>query len=73
MIYIQYLQGLCQSRLSTADYALLLAAFATTAVLNRWLQWALSPGLKRPVREAHHSQSSVEVKNGGAPSTLSRK
>jgi hypothetical protein len=29
----QYLQGLCQSRLSTADYGLLLVAFATTAVL----------------------------------------
>jgi hypothetical protein len=32
IIYQKYLQGLCQSRLSTADYALLLAAFATTAV-----------------------------------------
>jgi hypothetical protein len=31
---VQYLQGLCQSRLSTADYALLLVAFATTAVLD---------------------------------------
>jgi hypothetical protein len=34
MVYIQYVQGLCQSRLSTADYALLLVAFATTAVLD---------------------------------------
>jgi hypothetical protein len=34
IIYIQYVQGLCQSRLSTADYALLLVAFATTAVLD---------------------------------------
>jgi inner membrane protein involved in colicin E2 resistance len=34
VINIQYLQGLCQSRLRTADYALLLVAFATTAVLD---------------------------------------
>jgi hypothetical protein len=34
MVSIQYVQGLCQSRLSTADYALLLVAFATTAVLD---------------------------------------
>jgi hypothetical protein len=34
MFNVQYLQGLCQSGLSTADYALLLAAFATTAVLD---------------------------------------
>jgi hypothetical protein len=33
---IQYLQGFCQSGLSTADYALLLVAFATTAVLDTW-------------------------------------
>jgi hypothetical protein len=31
---VQYLQGLCQSRLSTADYALLLVAFATTGSLR---------------------------------------
>jgi hypothetical protein len=31
-MYAQYIQGLCQSRLSTADYALLLVASATTAV-----------------------------------------
>jgi hypothetical protein len=30
--YVQYAQGLCQSRLGTADYALLLVATATTAV-----------------------------------------
>jgi hypothetical protein len=30
--HIQYIQGLCQSWLSTADYALFLVAFATTAV-----------------------------------------
>jgi hypothetical protein len=29
--YTIYIQGLCQSRLSTADYALFLVAFATTA------------------------------------------
>jgi hypothetical protein len=29
---IQYIQGLCQSRLSTADYAIFLVASATTAV-----------------------------------------
>jgi hypothetical protein len=32
VLNIQYVQGLCQSRLRTADYALLLVAFATTAV-----------------------------------------
>jgi hypothetical protein len=32
-MYIQYIQGLGQSRLSTADHALLLVAPATTAVL----------------------------------------
>jgi hypothetical protein len=31
-MYIQYVQGLCQSRLSTADYALFLVASATTVV-----------------------------------------
>jgi hypothetical protein len=31
-VYIQYIQGLCHSRLSTADHALLLVAPATTAV-----------------------------------------
>jgi hypothetical protein len=34
VLNIQYVQGLCQSRLSTADYALLLVVFATTAVLR---------------------------------------
>jgi hypothetical protein len=32
-MYIQYIQGLCQSRLSTANHALLLISPATTAVL----------------------------------------
>jgi hypothetical protein len=36
VLYVQYLQGLCQSRLSTAYYALFLVAFATTAVLDTW-------------------------------------
>jgi hypothetical protein len=31
-VILQYLHGLCQSGLSTADYALFLVAFATTAV-----------------------------------------
>jgi hypothetical protein len=31
-IHKQYIQGLCQSRLSTADYALFLVASATTEV-----------------------------------------
>jgi hypothetical protein len=31
-MYIQYIEGLCQSRLSTADYALFLVVSATTAV-----------------------------------------
>jgi hypothetical protein len=30
---VQYLQDHCQSRLSTADYALLLVAFATSPVM----------------------------------------
>jgi hypothetical protein len=34
-MYLQYIQGLCQSRFSTADHALSLVAPATTAV------WAL--------------------------------
>jgi hypothetical protein len=29
-IYVQYIEGLCQSRLSTADFALFLVASATT-------------------------------------------
>jgi hypothetical protein len=33
-MYVQYIQGLCQSRLSTANYALLLIAPATTAVYS---------------------------------------
>jgi hypothetical protein len=33
-MYVQYIQGLCQSRLSTADHALLLIAPATTAVYS---------------------------------------
>jgi hypothetical protein len=32
-MYTKYKQGLCQSRLSTADYALFLVASATTAVV----------------------------------------
>jgi hypothetical protein len=32
LIYVQYVQGLCQSKLGTADYALLIVATATTAV-----------------------------------------
>jgi hypothetical protein len=32
--YVQYVQGLCQSRLGRADYALLLVATATTAVYS---------------------------------------
>jgi hypothetical protein len=31
-MYIQYIQGLSQSRLSTADHTLLLVALATTAI-----------------------------------------
>jgi hypothetical protein len=31
-MYINYIKDLCQSRLSTADYALFLVASATTAV-----------------------------------------
>jgi hypothetical protein len=33
-MYIQYMQGLYQSRLSTTDHALLLVAPATTAVYS---------------------------------------
>jgi hypothetical protein len=32
LMYVQYIQGLCQSRLSTDDYALFLEASATVAV-----------------------------------------
>jgi hypothetical protein len=32
VLNIHYVQGICQSRLSTADYALFLVAFATTEV-----------------------------------------
>jgi hypothetical protein len=32
IVYIQYIQGLCQSRLSIADYALFLVASAITVV-----------------------------------------
>jgi hypothetical protein len=35
----------------------------------KWVPGALSPGVKRPGREAHHSPPS-EVKNGGAASSL---
>jgi hypothetical protein len=31
-MYIKYTQGLCQSRISTADYALFLVACATMAI-----------------------------------------
>jgi hypothetical protein len=31
-MYVKYIQDLCQSKLSTEDYALLLVASATTAV-----------------------------------------
>jgi hypothetical protein len=49
ILNIQYVQGLCQSRLSTADYALFLVAFATNLLLGLaetletvyWLQWGL--------------------------------
>jgi hypothetical protein len=34
VLNIQYVHSLCQSRLGTAYYALLLVAFATTAVLD---------------------------------------
>jgi hypothetical protein len=30
-MYVQYIQGLCQSRLGTADNALIHVAYATTA------------------------------------------
>jgi hypothetical protein len=33
-MYIQYIQGLCQTRLSTANHALLLISPATTAVYS---------------------------------------
>jgi hypothetical protein len=37
----------------------------------QWVPWAISPGVKRPGREADHSPpSSAEVKNSGATSPL---
>jgi hypothetical protein len=41
--YIQHIQGLCQSRLSTADYALSLVAPATTAVYSLEQSYAWPP------------------------------
>jgi hypothetical protein len=32
----------------------------------QWVPWAITPGIKQPGREALHSPSSAEVKNGGA-------
>jgi hypothetical protein len=45
-MYVHYIQSLCQSRLSTADHAVLLIALATTAVcsLERSHAWP-SPSL----------------------------
>jgi hypothetical protein len=40
---IQYIQGLCQSRLSTADHALLLGAPATTVVYSLERSYAWPP------------------------------
>jgi hypothetical protein len=42
-MYIQYIQGLCQSRLSTADHALSLLAHATTAVWSLERPYASPP------------------------------
>jgi hypothetical protein len=39
-MYIQYVQGLCQSKLSTVNHALLLVAPATTAVWSRGRSYA---------------------------------
>jgi hypothetical protein len=38
-IYIKYIQGLCQSRISTADYALFLVASATRAAYLFLTAW----------------------------------
>jgi hypothetical protein len=35
-MYVQYIQGLCQSRLSTADHALLLVASKLIPLITRW-------------------------------------
>jgi hypothetical protein len=50
VLNIQYVESLCQSRLSTADYALLLVAFATTAVLDTWTVVCLT-AVKQPMSE----------------------
>jgi hypothetical protein len=42
-MYIQYKQGLCQSRLSTGDHALLLTVPATTAVCSLERSYAWPP------------------------------
>jgi hypothetical protein len=55
-IYIQYIQGLCQSRLSTADFALILVASATSLVTESESyvttdgQSASLPWYKAPIR-----------------------
>jgi hypothetical protein len=47
-LFIQYLQGLCQSRISTADYALLLA-LVPLAVYRDYSSILKSPGAELPV------------------------
>jgi hypothetical protein len=61
MIYIQYVQGLCQSRLSTADYALLLVAIATTAVCQNYFSLRLIKDMAWHFNAESHYEHDVAI------------
>jgi hypothetical protein len=71
MLTVQYLQGFRQSRLSTADYALLLLiSTLSKPILElihspiQWVPGTLSPGVKRQRRKDEYSSPTTdEVKN----------
>jgi hypothetical protein len=46
-----------------------ISALGPTQPPIQWMPGALSPGIKRPGREAGHSASNTEVKNGAAASS----
>jgi hypothetical protein len=63
------MQGLCQSRLSTADYALFLVVFATTAVYS--LEWSYAWPPPSLYNWASQSQSQSYVATDGQSVCLS--